>query len=366
MIYVIKFFIFTIPLILIFWFSYAFVKEVKPLNSKTQKIISSSILCFYILSILLFGLVWGWNSADFSEAIDHADSGYSPISKWHELTFYTFLILNFFSQYKLWSRARKNPPLTLVLYFSFLIIGIIYSIIMLLQVSLRVDGDNYISQVGGQFMMIAPILSIIISLFLISKVISEEAINAEGRQYRDAFLDNLNTKLKQYPKSPLLGIIVFFPIFLVITCVLIIFGQEIDSSIKMFTETSTWRFSQETHPPYINNGGHYLCTVAACGSPKIVKPVRLGSRHGKEIIVNRQLMIANAFEDIIQQKFPKTHHFIRRNYDKYGYPLSKDITNARMSNLTYILMKPLEWFFLTFIYIFSTKPEKLINHQYRK
>ena len=36
-------------------------------------------------------------------------------------------------------------------------------------------------------------------------------------------------------------------------------------------------------------------------------------------MVNRQLCIANAFEDLIQEKTPRFHHFVRYIYDKYGY-----------------------------------------------
>jgi hypothetical protein len=96
-----------------------------------------------------------------------------------------------------------------------------------------------------------------------------------------------------------------------------------------------------------------------------VKPQKIGSRRGHSIIVNRQLSIANAFENIIETKFPKTHRFIRRNYDKYGYPLSKRITSRSSADLTYFAMKPIEWFFLVFIYFFSLKPEELIKKQYQ-
>ena len=133
---------------------------------------------------------------------------------------------------------------------------------------------------------------------------------------------------------------------------------------KVFTETTTWRFSTETHPPFLDHQGHYLCTVAVCGDPKVVKPLRLGRRHGHEIIVNRQLLIANAFEELIQENMPLVHRMVRGLYDQYGYPLSKKITSQRGSNLVYRLMKPLEYFFLICLYLFSTKPEEKIAGQY--
>ncbi len=91
---------------------------------------------------------------------------------------------------------------------------------------------------------------------------------------------------------------------------------------------------------------------------------RLGKRHGKTIIVNRQLLIANAFEYVIENHIPYTHAFIRRLYDKYGLPLSKYINTPLLSDITYWLMKPLEWFFLLVLYSTCVKPEEIINKQY--
>ncbi len=107
-----------------------------------------------------------------------------------------------------------------------------------------------------------------------------------------------------------------------------------------------------------------MCTVAAAGDPKFVKPLRLGKRHGKIIVVNRQLLIANAFEELIQDLSPKAHRIIRSNYDKYGFNISKKINTIFLSNMVYLLMKPLEWFFLITLYLFCTEPEKKINSQY--
>ena len=155
------------------------------------------------------------------------------------------------------------------------------------------------------------------------------------------------------------------PLLLVITIILILFGQDSNSLIKVFTETTTWRFSQQMHPPILDHKGHYLCTVAASGNPAIVKPLRLGKRNGNTIIVNRQLLIANAFEEMIQDFSPKLHRFIRRNYDHYGYNLSLKINTNLRSNFTYLIMKPLEWMFLFCLYLFCEKPEERIGRQYK-
>ncbi|MFX3822726.1 DUF6688 family protein [Streptococcus suis] len=35
------------------------------------------------------------------------------------------------------------------------------------------------------------------------------------------------------------------------------------------------------------------------GHRKVVKPIRMGERHGHRVLVNRQLQIENAFEQIL-------------------------------------------------------------------
>ena len=101
------------------------------------------------------------------------------------------------------------------------------------------------------------------------------------------------------------------PILFVAIIILLLFGQQPDSAIKMFTETAEWTLSQKIPPPRLDYKGHYLCTVAACGDERVVKPLRAGKRNNELIIVNRQLLVANAFEDLIAEKTPKLHKIIR-------------------------------------------------------
>lgn len=66
---------------------------------------------------------------------------------------------------------------------------------------------------------------------------------------------------------PLLGVIIL---------ILLLFGQEPNSVIKAWTETADWTMSQKTAPQNIFYDEHYLCTVAAGGHQKVVKPIRTG------------------------------------------------------------------------------------------
>lgn len=145
----------------------------------------------------------------------------------------------------------------------------------------------------------------------------------------------------------------------------ILFGQGVDAPIKAFTDTADWTFSKQIPPPPVEYDGHYLCTVAAGGHKGVVKPLRYGRRRGQRIVVNRQLCIANAFEDYIKEKMPRFHKAVRGLYDAYGYPLSKHITTPVRADVVYILMKPMEWCFLLFLYLFDVRPEERIGRQYR-
>lgn len=132
----------------------------------------------------------------------------------------------------------------------------------------------------------------------------------------------------------------------------------------IFTQTCDWGFSLQVQQP--TQDCHYLCTVAARGHPGIVKPIRLGKRHGQTIIVNRQLQIANAFEDLLVELFPRFGRLCRKVYDKVGLPISSLISNTWLSDFVYLLMKPLEWTFYLFLVLFDPhNPEKRIDRMYQ-
>lgn len=163
---------------------------------------------------------------------------------------------------------------------------------------------------------------------------------------------------------PSLGLIALLPLLGLLIVFLTLFGQEPDAMIKAWTETSDWTLSTKISPPSVFHDQHYLCTVGAAGHRRLVRPVRMGVRQGHTITVTRQLLIANAFEDLIAQQMPGTHQAIRHFYDRYGYPIARHIRKAWQADLVYLLMKPLEWLFLVYLYLFDQKPENRIAVQY--
>jgi hypothetical protein len=117
-------------------------------------------------------------------------------------------------------------------------------------------------------------------------------------------------------------------------------------------------------PPNVAYDEHYLCTVAAGGHDRVVKPIRMGERHGHRITVNRQLLIANAFEQILEEKTPGMHRIIRKFYDTHGYPIARHIKTKAAADVVYFIMKPLEWLFLLVLYLTDPAPENRIAIQY--
>lgn len=184
--------------------------------------------------------------------------------------------------------------------------------------------------------------------------------------YENHLLQWLHQLLNKSRNWPWLAVLVAFPTLAFVVLVLMLFGQQPDSMIKAWTNTADWAFSQKIPPQNLIIDEHYLCTVAAGGHENVVKPQRMGIRHGHPVVVNRQLCIANAFEQVLEEKTPRFHRFLRRNYDRYGYPFAKHIKKKWAMDVIYYLMKPLEWIFLLVLYLVDRKPENRIAMQYIK
>jgi hypothetical protein len=172
-----------------------------------------------------------------------------------------------------------------------------------------------------------------------------------------------------FVRIPLL-LIAAMPVLLLLMAFLLLFGQKPDSIVRAFTDTYKHGFSQLDYMcDNVSCGGHFLCSVAANGHKSVVKPIRYGSRHGHTIMCNRQLLVANAFEELIEDRLPKFHKVIRSQYDKVGDAIHRHyyVFNQKIiADTIYVLMKPLEYVFIFTLYLFDKKPENRIALQYIK
>jgi len=139
------------------------------------------------------------------------------------------------------------------------------------------------------------------------------------------------------------------------------------AALDVFTETCGHALSRLPVQHIVVNDCHYLCTVAARGTPSLVRPERMGERNGHPIVVNRQLAVANAFEDLLHVRWPRFGRLARATYDRLGLPVSRYITRTWMADAVYVAMKPFEWaFYATLLLLDRDDPERRIDRMYRR
>jgi hypothetical protein len=174
-------------------------------------------------------------------------------------------------------------------------------------------------------------------------------------------------QLPAWQKLPIM-LILCLPLLTILIAILLLFGQRPDSVIRAFTDTYKHGFSQLDYEcAGVVCGGHFLCTVAAKGHPALVRPVRDGVRAGRRIRCNRQLLVSNAFEELLEQHTPWLHRPIRRLYNRVGNFVHRYygvFGKIWVADIVYLLMKPLEWIFVVTLYLFDRNPENRIAQQY--
>jgi hypothetical protein len=277
----------------------------------------------------------------------------------HRLTIYIFIIVSISAYYYSSLRTRTAPPL------AELMVNAILGAALVLCVFIAIQAKELMVWISG----IPAIM-----LFFISQMIRnhrmllaelEDQVISEQDPYSKAILWILKSNI--FIKFPLL-LVISVPLLLFLSLLLYVFGQRPDSAIRAFTETYKHGFSQWDYQcENVECGGHYLCSVAANGHTRVVKPVRIGKRHGHYIICNRQLLVSNAFEELIQEKCPVLHRLIRKQYDKVGDMIHRNYSiysKKWVSDMVYIIMKPAEWAFVLVLYLADRKPEQRIARQY--
>ncbi|MCR5053942.1 MAG: hypothetical protein K6A69_03795 [Lachnospiraceae bacterium] len=322
-----------------------------------------SLVLGSIYESLFLTLVKNIESADWEEQLSNA-SRHTPIYTKAGVTVFVIFVISVIGYLVLqYVHIEKMPPLMVVLSISTMYLGIIQLIVLTIQVFEFKPGS---SDYADLLLLILPACCILMAARTILKKIHEwNTMTMEKGKIEEKPVLSLSEKiLKNANLWPALAVLLMFPLLGIIIMVLVLFGQAPDSIIKAWTETSDWALSQKQAPPNVYYDEHYLCTVAAGGHRRIVKPIRQGVRHGHEVIVNRQLCIANAFEEVLQEKTPRFHRAVRNFYDRYGFPIAKLIRKKWQADVVYIIMKPLEWIFLAVLYLVDVHPENRIAVQY--
>lgn len=324
--------------------------------------------CTFFLGPLLMCFLWSiWSAPDWDTALWTNMEPYfhSPLASWHLPTILAVSLWVLISFWSLYLFPQRLPPLPTLLCIAGLETGCVLSLLFLLQLSPHL-AEMVVFPFDCLFMALFPLNYLLVLPRLLRRVIQLQMARLETAppESPGPFLRLCRRLLAKSLEWLLAGFLLALPILAVLLGLLVLLGQAPDAAVRAFTETSDWALSQMIPPPPVEYHGHYLCTVAAEGHPRLVNPLRKGLRHGWPILVNRQLCIANAFEQLLQERMPRLHKAVRGFYDAHGYPLSQKITTPLRADAVYLLMKPLEWFFLLFLYSFDTKPENRIAMQY--
>ena len=226
---------------------------------------------------------------------------------------------------------------------------------------------------GGHFVNTVPLMVLPLNLLIMMCSLIREKI-MEWNEVRDSVIANGDKEDKKIAWHegilgkagtwPVIALLAAIPLLGAALGISVLMGQRPDALIAAWTETADWNLSQMTPPPNVQMDEHYLCTVAAGGHGKTVKPLRMGERSGHRVVVNRQLEVANAFELVFEWKTPRLHHVVRSFYDKYGFPIARCIRTRTACDIVYFIMKPLEWFFVIVLYMTLAHPENVIAVQY--
>lgn len=340
---------------------------------KKKKSIIFECIAFGFGGIYMF-LGWVlWDPMPWEEPLNFYgfSTANEPIRSEHSLTLVVIALIGFLC-YLILKYAKKLSPLGKVFGIAGLYGGIIVCAAFLFQMlcmgrpegwtGLEFFADN-VFYVWSECLV--PILFLIHAVKMFVGFVREQAKLQEEVSYEEkGFLNKCNRFLLKGGNLYWMALILMFPLYGIVICILCLFGQKPDSLIKAFTETSDWVLSGKISPPPVREDVHYLCTVALSGHEELVKPLRYGIRRGEKIVVNRQLCVANAFEQLLEERTPRFHRAVRHFYDTYGYPISRWIRTPWSADLVYLMMKPLEWVFVFILYLFDEKPENRIAGQY--
>lgn len=345
-------------------------------SSKIIKRVGSMLYDFFIIlvGVILEFIVLDFLhdvifSANWSNQLRNVQL-HTPINSHYMITFFVISFLYVLGML-LMTLTKKRPPLVTVLCISAMYLGVIEAVLFTIQIlgmhtileSGRID---YRFEFDLLYTLLIPVNMLLIMLRVMLVEIRTYKIDA-GRSSKIESIPILawcSRILNNSKNWPILALLMMIPLLGIIIGILTLFGQAPDAAIKAFTETADYTFSTRIPPQNIHYDEHYLCTVAAGGHKRVVKPIRMGKRHGHDVVVNRQLMIANAFEQILEERTPKMHRGIRNFYDKYGFPVARIIKSKIVADVIWLLMKPLEWLFLIIIYLVDINPEDRIARQY--
>jgi hypothetical protein len=309
--------------------------------SRHRAWISTTGECFFVLALPLWGLLINQALPDCAPCASVNRALRSPDVAGLYVLYGASLVAYLVAR----RRPERLRPLAEVLVSSLLLAGIALCTVLCVHFGYAIP-YGFLSGPVGLPLIAPPIVGVVFAVALIRRL---------ARRGREAKQED---ETRPWPGLACLG-------FLPLLGAWSVFHRLLFESWphEAFTKTCDWGLSQ-LHPPA--GDCHYLCTVAANGHRRLVKPERLGVRRGRPILVNRQLAIANAFEDLLHERWPRFSRTSRCYYDKVGLPVSRYIRNKWLADVVYLIMKPFEWLFYLFLVLVDPRnPERRIDSMYR-
>lgn len=337
---------------------------------KKKSFIGFEVVAFLVAAVYFVLGYALWDLPPYQNALNiHGmERAHEPFSSEHAISLLICILIGFCCYLILKFFRRSFPPLAEVLLLGGIFMSCIVNVLIVVQLICGARPEGMSLQATDYIFILCfcsvPVIFLAHVGELMVSLVKEKAEKQSLISYDNQILEKINMWFLQGANMFIAGLIVMIPILILLSMILCLFGQQPDSMILAFTKTSDWLLSKEISPPPVEYDEHYLCTVSLRGHEKLVKPIRCGVRKGRKIIVNRQLCVANAFEQLIMERTPGFHKALRNFYDTYGYPLSRHIKNAWSADLTYLIMKPLEWMFVVVLYLFDQDPETRICRQY--
>jgi len=356
---------------------------------KKKRHLVFELIAFPIGSLYMYLAYALWELPSYDKPINlyGSQSSHAPVNLDYSMAILLFALLGFVSYIFLKYHKKKFPPLLEVFLLGGMYIGMLLCAVFLFQLFMGIhaqpaDISGLIGAMDPEYLQnwkvsldevdyfiifwlcIVPVFFLIHCIRLMITMMKEKALEQGKKSYANPVLNRINCIFVKSTGKYLLAVLAMFPLLMVLVVILTLFGQQPDSIILAFTQTSDWILSKEISPPPVAYDTHYLCTVSLRGHKRLVKPLRYGIRRNEKIVVNRQLCVANAFEQMLQERTPRFHKAVRKFYDDYGYPISRHIHTAFAADIVYILMKPLEWIFIVVLYLVETNPENRIASQY--
>lgn len=323
------------------------------IKTKPIEKITFAVICKFIAEILFVGLLPGIGIAFTDTKCEEHPFQTESITTAYTL-WIVFALAYFISRYL----KKELSPVAISLISAIMVLGLIFTFaicIHFLPMFMAIAFPGIVLMYLSPFFCFFYLLKEIIRLNKYLKQYLEKQTTTTGHLV-NAFYCSIQQNHLGFVT------VLVAPLLLIIQAALFLCGQQPDSVITQFTESCGYLLSK--YQDCSCGGGHYLCSIAANGNKKLVKPTRFGVRANERIVVNRQLLVANAFENWLEDHTPKLHRVIRNSYDACNIPVNEWSKHKRFANVLYVLMKPLEWFFLLWLYLFDKKPEDRIAKQY--